>query len=290
MLRETTAPAPRGGALHSGTPPSGSALCWGVLRSYVHWLVGISVLFVVLERLFPWRKGQALLRPGILRDLGFLAINGHFFSLLTAGVNGWLALHATSLLQSAGLRFDASPVPRWPFWAQVAVFLLGSDFLQWCVHNLLHRVPLLWTFHKVHHAITTMDFIGNFRFHWAEILVYKSVQWLPLALLGASGEAAFLVAVLGTLWGDFNHANLNAGLGPLGCLFNSPRMHLWHHDASDEGGVAKNFAIVFSLWDFLFRTAYWPRDRSPQRLGYPGMEEMPEGLLGELAWPAARRG
>jgi sterol desaturase/sphingolipid hydroxylase (fatty acid hydroxylase superfamily) len=66
-------------------------------------------------------------------------------------------------------------------------------------------------------------------------------------------------------------------------------MHLWHHDASDEGGVAKNFGIVLSLWGFLFRTAYWPRERSPQRLGYPGVEEMPTGLLGELAWPLAGR-
>ena len=58
--------------------------------------------------------------------------------------------------------------------------------------------PFLWTFHKVHHAITTMDFVGNFRFHWMEIVVYKTAQWLPLALLGASGEAAFVVAVFGT--------------------------------------------------------------------------------------------
>ncbi|HYN02153.1 MAG TPA: hypothetical protein VE359_06895, partial [Vicinamibacteria bacterium] len=94
-----------------------------MLWSYLHWLVGISVLFVVLERLFPWRKGQALLRPGLARDVGFLAVNGHFFSLLTAGVNGWLALQATRLLQEAGLVFDASPLPRWPFWAQVVVFL-----------------------------------------------------------------------------------------------------------------------------------------------------------------------
>jgi sterol desaturase/sphingolipid hydroxylase (fatty acid hydroxylase superfamily) len=259
-----------------------------VRLSYLHWLVAVSLLFVVLERLVPWRKGQALLRPGWLRDLGFLALNGHFFAVLTAGVNGWLALHATDLLQRAGLRFDASPVSRWPFWAQVAVFLVVSDFLQWCVHNALHRVSFLWTFHKVHHAITTMDFVGNFRFHWMEILVYKTAQWLPLALLGASGEAAFVVAVFGTFWGDLNHANLDVGLGRLGYVFNSPRMHLWHHDASDEGGVAKNFGIVLSLWDFLFRTAYWPRDRSPDRLGYPGDHEMPPGLLGELAWPIPR--
>jgi sterol desaturase/sphingolipid hydroxylase (fatty acid hydroxylase superfamily) len=241
-----------------------------VLGSYLHWLVGISVLFVILERVLPWRRGQDLLRPGLSRDIGFLAVNGHLFSIAAAGLNGWVALQATTLLEGVGLRFDASPISRWPLGAQVAVFLVVSDFLQWCVHNALHRVGFLWTFHKVHHAITTMDFIGNFRFHWMEIVVYKAAQWLPLALLGASGEAAFVVAVFGTFWGDLNHANLDVRLGPLDRVFNTPRMHLWHHDASDEGGVAKNFGIVLSCWDFLFGTAYWPRDRSPRQLGYPG--------------------
>jgi sterol desaturase/sphingolipid hydroxylase (fatty acid hydroxylase superfamily) len=91
-----------------------------------------------------------------------------------------------------------------------------------------------------------------------------------------------------TIWGDFNHANLDAGLGPLGYVLNNPRMHLWHHDQSSEGGVAKNFGVVFSAWDFLFGTAYWPRERSPERLGYPGMEEMPRSFHGQLLWPVAR--
>jgi sterol desaturase/sphingolipid hydroxylase (fatty acid hydroxylase superfamily) len=257
--------------------------------SYLHWLVGISILFVALERLFPWRRGQALLRPGWLRDLGFLALNGHFFGVWLAPLNGWLALEATELLQRLGLRPEGASLAHWPLWAQVVVLLVASDFLQWCIHNLLHRVPFLWTFHQAHHAITTMDFIGNFRFHWMEIVVYKSLQWLPLALLGASGPSAFVVAVVSTVWGDLNHSNLNVGLGPLGRVFNSPRMHLWHHDQSSEAGVAKNFGIVFSLWDHLFGTAYWPRDRSPQRLGYPAMESMPNGLLGQLGWPLVRR-
>ena len=256
---------------------------------YWHWLVGITAAFVVLERLVPWRKGQRLLRPGWLRDLGFLVLNGHFFGVWTAALNGWVALQATGALQRAGLRLDASPVGSWSFPVQFVLFLLVSDFLQWCVHNLLHRVPLLWTFHKVHHSIHTMDFIGNFRFHWMEIVVYKAAQWLPLAFLGASGEAAFAVAVVSTVWGDLNHANLDVGLGRLGYVFNNPRMHLWHHDASDEGGVAKNFGIVLSLWDAIFGTAYWPRERSPLRLGYPGDESMPESFLGQVAWPIMRR-
>jgi len=255
---------------------------------YWPWLVAISFGFLLLERLFPWRKSQALLRRGWLRDLGFVAFNGHFFSLWTGALNGALAIGAMSFLRSWGFELADSPVRRWPFLAQFLVFLVLADFLQWCVHNLLHRVPWLWTFHKVHHSITTMDWIGNWRFHWMEIVVYKSLQWLPLAWLGASGEAIFAVAVLTTIWGDFNHANLDVGLGPLGYVLNSPRMHLWHHDQSSEGGAAKNFAIVFSLWDYIFGTAFWPRERTPERLGYPGMEEMPATLHGQMLWPASR--
>ena len=258
-------------------------------RSYLHWLVAISLAFVLLERLFPWRAGQALLRPGWARDLGFLACQRTPVLAADRGRER-LARRAGDRAAAGGRPAisDVSPLASWPLWAQVLAFLVVADFLQWCVHNLLHRVPWLWTFHKVHHAITTMDFVGNFRFHWMEIVVYKSAQWLPLALLGASGEAAFIVAVVSTVWGDLNHANLNLGLGPAGYVLNSPRMHLWHHDQSDEGGTAKNFGIVLSLWDHLFGTAYWPRDRSPARLGYPGIEEMPGGLVGELAWPLSQ--
>jgi sterol desaturase/sphingolipid hydroxylase (fatty acid hydroxylase superfamily) len=255
---------------------------------YVHWLLLISAAFVALERLFPWRKEQRLFRLGWLRDLGFVALNGHFFALWTAGLTGATALAATRGLQALGVQLEGSPVRAWPIAVQFIAFLVLGDFLQWCVHNLLHRVPWLWTIHKVHHSVTTMDWIGNWRFHWMEILVYKSLQWLPLAWLNASPEAVLAVAVATTVWGDFNHANLDVGLGPLGYVLNNPRMHLWHHDVSCEGGPAKNFGVVFSAWDFMFGTAHWPRQRSPERLGYPGMEEMPQSFHGEVLWPLSR--
>src|SRR5262245_24230268 len=112
--------------------------------SYLPWLVGLSGAFVLLERLFPWRRGKPLLRPGWLRDLGFLALNGHLFSLFTATLSGALALAATRALHAVGLRLEGSPARQWPVLAQVAAFLVLADFLQWCIHNLLHRVPWLW--------------------------------------------------------------------------------------------------------------------------------------------------
>jgi sterol desaturase/sphingolipid hydroxylase (fatty acid hydroxylase superfamily) len=253
--------------------------------SYLHWLLATSLGFVLLERVFPWRPEQPTFRPGWLRDVGFVALNGHVFSVLSAGITGAAAAAASEGLQRLGVRLEGSPARGWPLPAQFLAFLVLADFLQWCIHNLLHRVPWLWTFHKVHHSIATMDWIGNWRFHWMEILVYKTLQWLPLAWLGASSEAVFAVAVVTTLWGDFNHANLDVGLGPLGYVLNSPRMHLWHHDHSSEGGPAKNFGVVFSVWDFVFGTAHWPRARSPERLGYPGMDEMPGSFAGQVLWP-----
>ena len=156
------------------------------LMSYLPWLLGSSAVFVVLERLFPWRTKQPAWRPGLVRDLGFVALNGHVFSLLTAGLGGAAALVGTRALRAAGFRLLGSPAPGWPLAVQFAAFLVLADFLQWCIHNLLHRVPWLWTFHKVHHSIDTMDWLGNWRFHWMEIVVYKALQWLPLAWLDAS--------------------------------------------------------------------------------------------------------
>src|SRR6266704_330919 len=231
--------------------------------TYLPWLLAISLVFTLLERLLPWRPMQPLLRKGLVSDLGWLAINGHLFGLGTAGLMAGTSAAATAFLRGWGLAPGRSPVAEWPFAAQFAAFLVVADFLQWGVHNLLHRVPFLWAFHKVHHSVTTMD-------------------WL-----GASSQAVFAVAIASTVWGDFNHSNLKIGLGPLGRLLNSPRMHLWHHDLSTEGGTAKNFGIVLSVWDFLFGTAYWPRERSPERLGYPGMGEMPETLIGQVVWPLA---
>lgn len=256
---------------------------------YFQWLIVASGTFFVLERLKPARTEQRAFRPQFANDLGYLAINGHFYSVLSAGIVAWFATSANGVLERVSLLPERGWLAERNFWLQALLFFVISDFLQWCVHNLLHRVPFLWNFHKVHHSIHQMDWAGSFRYHWVEIIVYKTLQYLPLLYLGGDPEPLMVVYVAGTFWGHFNHANLNLGIGPLAYIFNSPRMHLWHHDASDEGGVAKNYGIVLSLWDWLFRTAYWPRDRTPERIGYPGDHELPKSLPVQLVFPLIKR-
>ena len=230
--------------------------------TYWPWLLAISLFFFVAERFVPARRAQPWLRPQLANDVFYLLFNGHVYALAVGGLTGVIALRTREWFAPL-LPFPEAggALASLPWAAQFAVFLLLSDFLQWCVHRLLHHSKFLWQFHKVHHSIHEMDWAGNFRFHWMELVVYRSLLYLPLTLLGGDGGPLFAVAVFATFWGHFNHSNLRVRLGPLGFVFNSPGMHLWHHDASDEGGVAKNFGIVLSLWDWLFRTAYWPRER-----------------------------
>ena len=252
---------------------------------YIYWLLAISASFALLERIRPARRVQHTLRQQLPNDLFYLVFNGHFYAVWFGGMIGWFALWTRDALGGLQLLPESSLLAGRPFLLQFLVFLVVSDFLQWNVHRLLHRVPRLWQFHKLHHSIHEMDWAGNFRFHWVEVIVYRSLLYVPLMLLlGPDGDAPMAVAVFATAWGHFNHSNLALGLGPLGWILNSGPMHLWHHDASEEGGVAKNFGIVFSLWDFLFGTVFWPRDRAPERLGYPGDGEMPRDLPRQLVF------
>ena len=260
---------------------------WDV-RGYFFWLLVISLGCWILERIRPWRPQQKAFRKQIAQDVFWLVFNGHYAGVLLALITGWLmrlmsdftggcpwlALESVKLLtaQSLGLQF--------------LVFLVVKDFLEWCVHNLLHRVPWMWEFHRLHHSILELDWIGNMRFHWMEIAFYKSLTYLPLVALGVSGHVILLVAVFSTLIGHLNHANLRISWGPVRYVLNSPRMHVWHHDEELHYPAGQNFAVVFSLWDWVFGTAYLPADRDqPSALGFRGMERYPAGLLARLAFP-----
>jgi sterol desaturase/sphingolipid hydroxylase (fatty acid hydroxylase superfamily) len=261
-------------------------------RGYFFWLLVISAFVLVLERLWPWRREQRLFRRQFGQDLFWLMFNGHYCGILVAHAGAaafaW-AWPAISRWQELRILADQ------PLWLQFAGFFLLKDFLDWCVHNLLHRVPWLWEFHKVHHSIEELDWIGNFRFHWMEVVVYQGLTYLPLAVLGVDGRVILAIALVNTLIGHLNHSNLDITWGPLRYVLNSSRMHVWHHDWDLPTGRPKgvNFGIALSAWDWLFGTAWWPTPavaptQQPRRLGFPGLEKFPRGLPGRFLYPLSR--
>ncbi|HVZ39511.1 MAG TPA: sterol desaturase family protein [Candidatus Kapabacteria bacterium] len=251
----------------------------------------ISILFVLLEWLWPRRPNQTQIRRGIITDIVHWAFNGYaFYYLGYSLVKGLAYAWFIGMLRSLGVEGlpGANLLNGLPFVLQFLLFFLVQDFLMWCTHNLLHRVGFLWSIHRVHHSITTMDWIGNMRYHWGEVVVYELIKFLPLMLLGADESIVVAVTVFNTFIGHFNHANLKVDIGPLKYVINSPAMHIWHHDRDGAGSHNVNFGIGLSLWDWIFRTAYMPaagEPQAPERLGFDGIESFPSTFIGQQLFP-----
>jgi sterol desaturase/sphingolipid hydroxylase (fatty acid hydroxylase superfamily) len=255
-------------------------------------LIAVSLVFVATEHFFPWRR-QPLRRQGFGTDLLYLGFNGHLLAILLAPAAGQIAHGADSLVVPL---LGKSHVAVWPLWAQFLLAFFAVDLIQWGVHNLMHRVPWLWSFHRVHHSILAMDWLGSMRFHWLEIVVYRSFQYVPLLLLGFHWQILAWLAVFSTAMGHFNHANLRVPMGPLRYLLNHPTMHIWHHDMALHGRAGCNFGINLSLWDWLFGTAYMPDEREqPGEIGFPGVARFPRRFWSQQVvpfstwWAANRR-
>lgn len=104
---------------------------------------------------------------------------------------------------------SANPMKNWPMWSILLIGFLVRDFVQWWVHRLLHRVPRLWEFHKVHHSVQQMGFAAHLRYHWMETIVYRTVEYIPLALLGIGLYDFFIIHIFTLSWGHYNHANIS---------------------------------------------------------------------------------
>jgi sterol desaturase/sphingolipid hydroxylase (fatty acid hydroxylase superfamily) len=255
-------------------------------------LAVISLGVAVAERIWPWRPQQRALRAHLGADVLHLIFNGHFLGVILYALATRLVLPPLdALLRDAGLYASTyrAVAADWPLWAQLPVALLVSDFMQYWIHRLLHRVPLLWETHKTHHSVPDgeMDWIVAFRFQWTEVVVYRVLQYLPLAFFGFGADAVMAFALFGTLIGHINHANLNVDYGPLRYLLNNPRMHVHHHDRARDGRSTVNYGVVLSCWDYLFGTAHVPAD-PPAHIGFVGDERFPRGFFAQEAWPLSR--
>ncbi|WP_124981338.1 sterol desaturase family protein [Nonlabens xiamenensis] len=257
--------------------------------NYFYWLIGLSFLVFLLEIVLPWRKQQRVIRKDFWLDLFYLFFNFFLFSLV-----GYNALSDVVVelfndgLASIGIEnIVAVQVDQWPIWLQLLTMFVIADFIQWNIHRLLHRVSWLWEFHKVHHSVKEMGFAAQFRFHFMETLIYKSLQYLPLAMIGFGIQQFIVVHMIAVLIGHLNHANLNWDYGPLKYVFNNPKMHLWHHARKLPQGqkYGVNYGLSLSLWDYLFGTAHLPYHDPDLELGFPGDEDYPESFGHQLLEP-----
>ncbi|TNF47780.1 MAG: fatty acid hydroxylase family protein [Bacteroidetes bacterium] len=263
---------------------------WGTISdpfrydNYFYYLIYVSLAVWILELMLPWRKNQAMFRKDFWLDAFWMFFNFFIFNLII-----YIALSSVTeeyfgkMMQAIGLpKKGLIDLSGLSLWIQFPIYFILADFVQWSVHVMLHRVPWLWKFHKVHHSVREMGFAAHLRYHFMETFVYKTALYIFMAwLLNFKLEYAFFMHAFTILVGHLNHANVGWDYGPLKYILNNPKMHIWHHakhmPSTHPYGI--NFGITLSIWDYLFKTDHIPHSGRDIELGFEGIESYPEGFF-----------
>lgn len=181
-------------------------------HNYFYWLLLVSAFFFLLEWLKPWRENQPKFRKDFWLDFFYMFFNFFLFSLIIYNAASDVVVRFFNDGIKALTNFDlqkSNPLAYAPLWAVLLTGFVVRDFVQWWVHRLLHRVSFLWEFHKVHHSVEQMGFAAHLRYHWMENVVYRTIEYIPLALLGVGLYDFFIIHIFTLAVGHYNHSNIS---------------------------------------------------------------------------------
>ncbi len=263
---------------------------WG---NYFYWLIGLSISVWLLEIIMPWRKKQSIIRKDFWLDGFYMFFNFFLFSLILYNGLSNVAVKAfNDFLHLFGLKnIVAIEISSLPVFLQLAIAFVVADFIHWNVHRLLHRVPWMWEFHKVHHSVKEMGFAAHLRFHWMETIFYKTIQYIPLAMIGFGIDDFFIIHIIAVTIGHLNHANLSWNYGALKYIINNPNMHIWHHAKAlpENHKYGVNYGISLSVWDYIFKTCYVPKSGRDIELGFEEDEKFPKSFQSQIIYPLTKK-
>jgi sterol desaturase/sphingolipid hydroxylase (fatty acid hydroxylase superfamily) len=138
----------------------------------------------------------------------------------------------------------------------VLIGVLALDFSSWWVHWVMHRQPLLWRFHLIHHSDSKVDVTTGLRHHPGDSMLRGVFFILFIFISGAPMYAVMIYQTLVVAFTAFTHANISLPVAIdkwLSYLLISPNMHKVHHHRL-QPYTDSNYGAIFSIWDRLLGT------------------------------------
>lgn len=146
------------------------------------------------------------------------------------------------------------------------LLFICDDFTRFVLHYLLHKLPFLWEFHKVHHSATVLTPFTVYRSHPIENYLYACRMALTqgfvvglcyylfgptLKMIDIIGANVFVFA-FNIMGSNLRHSHIWLSWGDKieGVLL-SPAQHQIHH-SDNVKHFDKNFGTALSIWDRLF--------------------------------------
>lgn len=246
--------------------------------------IGLFAVLAIMEYLAPRRELEHVKAKRWFTNWVIVAIDSFVLRLLFTGAAVGVALWAQA--NGYGL-FNVVEIPTV---IAVIISFIVLDFAIWFAHLASHKVPVLWTVHRMHHADVDIDVSTAIRFHPIEIVLSMIWKMIIVTALGAPAVAVLIFEIVLNGAAMFNHSNIKLPLGVdrvLRMLIVTPDMHRVHHSIVHQE-TDSNYGFNLAIWDRLFGTYI-----DQPEAGHDGMkiglsewqDERPTQLLWSLKVP-----
>jgi sterol desaturase/sphingolipid hydroxylase (fatty acid hydroxylase superfamily) len=170
---------------------------------------------------------------------------------------------------------------RLPAWLEVPLALALLDYTLYLWHILVHKVPLLWRFHQVHHVDLDLDASTALRFHFGEMILsvpWRAAQVVTIGVSPLSLSAWQMVTLIEIM---FHHADVELPIEVerwLCRLIVTPRLHGIHHSIVPEEQDS-NWSSGLTVWDWLHGTLRLDVPQEAITIGVPAYRDPAEVTL-----------
>jgi sterol desaturase/sphingolipid hydroxylase (fatty acid hydroxylase superfamily) len=233
-------------------------------------LVGLCeliILYCLLRPLEAWMPVHRITDPTARRnDFIYTALHRlGLFSILIFFMLDPLLTQIQASLHIKGIQpFNLEGL--WPNMGPLLSFftyLVVLDFFDYLYHRAQHRFNWWWGLHSLHHSQQNMNLWSDNRNHLLDDLLRDLYMGVIAIGLGVAPSQYILLVSVSRCLQSLQHANVRMHFGRWGeRLLVSPRFHRLHHaigvghESAGPGSLGGcNYAVLFPIWDILFRTA-----------------------------------
>ena len=262
-------------------------------------------LFAAKEILLPTKL---LEHESSKLDAKMFFVGLYYLALQVLLIGGTTVLSVAGTVAVFDNIFGSAPEPVGPSWiiTGITMFLvfLAVEFGYWLSHYMMHKIPALWEFHKVHHSAEVLTPLTEWRQHPVELALFPVlmggaaclVQGPMVWYFGLNAQVldpmkanllsmAFWYTIL-----HLRHTELPVyATGWLGRIIQAPAHHQVHH-STNPAHFDMNLGYCLSIWDWLFGTLYVPRKGEKFNFGLGHQDDALETVLGSLLTPIGRAG
>jgi sterol desaturase/sphingolipid hydroxylase (fatty acid hydroxylase superfamily) len=231
-------------------------------------LIAMLILMYCVENMLPYLNPPANKKKHYRRNF-VISLFSFFLNAALGGVvvmvveltakNNWGLLNQLQL----------------PLAAKLLLGILLFDFGSYLTHNLQHKIPFLWRFHRIHHSDNHLNVSSSLRFHPIDVIVSQCIyQCIGVMVIGLPITAFVIYGSIAVPLLIMQHSNVRfpqkfervASL-----VFATPGWHKIHH-AAEQKQTDSHYGDVFTFWDRIFGT--WGK-KQPHEIEY-GLAEFKE--------------